>query len=87
MAEIGLAVSIISFVNQGIAIAQQLNDYSSTATDVPRSLVHIKAQLPLLLDALNAALHLFKEGTSAKRVIKSSKMSSSNAKDKSSSSK
>ena len=62
MAEIGLAVSIISFVNQGIAIAQQLKGYSSTATDVPRSLVHIQSQLPLLLDALKRSASSIQAG-------------------------
>ena len=52
MAELGLAVTVITLCSYGMAVAKQINEYSSTSTDVPQSLAPIKAQLPLLFDAL-----------------------------------
>ena len=49
---VGVAASIVQFISYGIIVAQRLKDYNSAASDVPRSLQHIAAQLPLLLNAL-----------------------------------
>ena len=53
LSAIGVASSIIQFVDLGMKVATRLKEYNSATTDVPRSLRHISAQLPLLLSALD----------------------------------
>ena len=62
MAELGLAVTIITLVGYGMGVAKQINEYSSTSTDVPQSLAPIKAQLPLLFDALRRSVPTIQAG-------------------------
>ena len=49
---IGVAASIAQFVTYGFKVVQRLKEYNLAASDVPKSLQHIAAQLPLLLNAL-----------------------------------
>ncbi|MCJ1239911.1 hypothetical protein MMC14_007909 [Varicellaria rhodocarpa] len=53
LSAIGVASSIIQFVDLGMKVATRLKEYNSATTDIPRSLQHISAQLPLLLSALD----------------------------------
>ena len=50
---VGVAASIVQFISYGINVAQRLKEYNSAASDVPKSLQHIAAQMPLLLNALD----------------------------------
>lgn len=50
---IGVAAAVLQFVDLGTRIVKRLKDYSSTASEVPKSLQHISYQLPLLVNALD----------------------------------
>ena len=50
---LGVAAAIAQFVDLSTKIVKRLNDYSSTASEVPKSLQHISIQLPLLVNALD----------------------------------
>ncbi len=49
----GLAAAIIQIVDLTPKIVKQLKDYSSEASEVPKSLQHISIQLPLLVNTLD----------------------------------
>ena len=53
LSAIGVASSVVQFVEFGLKVATRLKEYNSASTDVPKSLQHISAQLPLLLNALD----------------------------------
>ena len=53
LSALGVASSIYQFVDLGVKVATRLKEYNSAASDVPRSLQHISAQLPLLVSALD----------------------------------
>ena len=50
---LGVAAAIAQFVDLSTKIAKRLKDYSSTASEVPKSLQNISMQLPLLINALD----------------------------------
>ncbi len=50
---LGIAAAIAQFVDLSTRIVKRLRDYSSTASEVPKSLQHISIQLPLLVNALD----------------------------------
>lgn len=52
LSAIGVASSVVQFLDFGFKVATRLKEYNSAATDVPKSLRHISVQLPLLLNAL-----------------------------------
>lgn len=52
LSAIGVAASIAQFVHLGMQVAARLKEYNAAATDVPKALQHISAQLPLLLRSL-----------------------------------
>lgn len=53
LSAVGVASSVVQFIDFGFKVATRLKEYNSTSTDVPKSLRHIAAQLPLLLNALD----------------------------------
>ena len=53
LSAIGVASSIVQFIDFGLKVAKRLKEYNSASIDVPKSLRHISAQLPLLLNALD----------------------------------
>ena len=53
LSALGVASSIYQFVDLGIKVATRLKECNSAFTDVPKSLQHISAQLPLLINALD----------------------------------
>lgn len=53
LSAIGVASSVVQFIDFGFKVATRLKEYNSASTDVPKSLRHISAQLPLLLNALD----------------------------------
>ncbi|KAK3176250.1 hypothetical protein OEA41_007573 [Lepraria neglecta] len=53
LSAIGVAASVVQFTNLAFKVATRLKEYNSASTDVPKSLRHISAQLPLLLNALD----------------------------------
>lgn len=50
---IGVAAAIVQFVDIGTKIVKRLKDYSSAASEVPKSLQHISNRLPLLVNTLD----------------------------------
>ncbi len=50
---LGVAAAIAQFVDLSTKIVKRLKDYSSAASEVPKSLQHISIQLPLLVNALD----------------------------------
>ena len=50
---VGVAAAVVEFVNLGTKIVKRLKDYSSAASEAPKSLQHISNQLPLLVNALD----------------------------------
>ena len=53
LSAISVASSIVQFLDFGFKVVRRLKEYNSASTDVPKSLRHISAQLPLLLNALD----------------------------------
>ena len=53
LSAIGVASSVVQFIDFGCKVAARLKEYNSASIDVPKSLRHISAQLPLLLNALD----------------------------------
>ena len=52
LAIVGIAANIVQLVDFGSKILHRLNEFQSSAGDVPTSFRHIKAELPVLLDTL-----------------------------------
>lgn len=50
---IGVAAAIVQFVDLGTKFVKRLKDYSSAASEIPKSLQHISNQLPLLVNTLD----------------------------------
>ena len=51
-ATIGIVASILQLVDFGSRVLKRLNDYQSKLGEIPEAFRHIKAELPVLLDAL-----------------------------------
>lgn len=52
LAVVGVAASIVQLVDFGSRVWKRLDDYQTDLGDIPESFRHIKAELPVLLDAL-----------------------------------
>jgi hypothetical protein len=52
LAVVGIVASIIQLVDFGSRVLKRLEEYQSQLGDIPEAFCHIRAQLPVLLDAL-----------------------------------
>jgi hypothetical protein len=52
LAVVGIVANIIQLVNFGSRVLKRLEEYQSKLGDIPEVFRHIKAELPVLLDAL-----------------------------------
>lgn len=60
---IGIAANIVQLVDFGSKILHRLNEFQSNVGDVPESFRHIKAELPVLLDALQRTKEAIEAGS------------------------
>lgn len=59
----GIAANIVQLVDFGSRILHRLNEFQSNVGDVPESFRHIKAELPVLLDALQRTKEAIEAGS------------------------
>ena len=59
----GIAANIVQLVDFGSKILHRLNEFQSNVGDVPESFRHIKAELPVLLDALQRTKEAIETGS------------------------
>ena len=52
LAAVGIVASIIQVVDFGSQVLKRLKEYQSKLGEIPEAFWHIKAELPMLLDAL-----------------------------------
>jgi hypothetical protein len=52
LAVVGIVANIIQLVDFGTWVLKRLEEYQSTLVEIPEAFRHIKAELPVLLDAL-----------------------------------
>lgn len=52
LAVVGIVANIIQLVDFGTRVLKRLDQYQSTLAEIPEAFRHIKAELPVLLDAL-----------------------------------
>ena len=60
---VGIAANIVQLVDFGSKILHRLNEFQSNVGDVPESFRHIKAELPVLLDALQRTKEAIEAGS------------------------
>jgi len=63
LAVVGIAANIGSLVDFGIRVLERLEQYQSTLAEIPEAFRHIKAELPVLLDALRQTKAAIDTGT------------------------
>ena len=52
LAVVGIVANIIQLVDFGSRVLKRLEEYQSKLGEIPEAFRHIKAELPILLDAL-----------------------------------
>jgi hypothetical protein len=52
VAIVGVVASIVQLVDFGSKVLRRLNEFQSSAGEIPKTFQHVKAQLPVLLDTL-----------------------------------
>jgi hypothetical protein len=52
LAVVGIVANITQLVDFGAQVLKRFEEYQSTLTEIPEAFRHIKAELPVLLDAL-----------------------------------
>jgi len=63
LALVGIAANIVQLVDFGSKILYRLNEFQSNVGDVPETFRHIKAELPVLLDALQRTKEAIEAGS------------------------
>jgi hypothetical protein len=64
MTVVTIAAHIIELVDLGIRVLNRLGEYQSTLAEIPEAFRHIKAELPVLLDALRQTKAAIDDGAS-----------------------
>src|SRR5437588_12941043 len=63
LAVVGIVASIVQLVDFGSNVLHRLNEFQSSVGDVPESFRHIKAELPVLLEALQKTKEAIEAGS------------------------
>jgi N-terminal domain on NACHT_NTPase and P-loop NTPases len=63
LAVIGIIASIVQLVDFGSKILSRLNEFQSTAGEIPQSFCNIKSELPVLLDSLRHTKEAIEAGS------------------------
>ena len=63
LAVVGVVASIVQLVDFGSKVLLRLNDFQSTAREIPKTFQHVKAELPVLLDTLKQTKSAIENGS------------------------
>jgi len=63
LAVVGIVANIVQLVDFGSNVLKRLEEYQSKLGDIPESFRHIKAELPVLLDALRQTQSVIDAGS------------------------